>query len=290
MSRKEKEKQPSILDAAKKIEEERAAQEAQARENARKAEEEKRKAYEAKLREERLELMRLKQGVIEESETIHEEHEEKKKYTVSQKISNFFYHNKWWMGMAGFFVFVAGYLTWQMVTAVHPDMIVLLVAHDDYFNAACSENIGTLFEQYIEDVNGDGKVTVDVYYIPASEETAERSGYTGDSTKLFAEFQTGEAVLVISDADADAFIVPENNLVDLEEWFGDYAQTEDERFYLSDTDFAEAVGWEEKLDEDLYIGIRQVKKTMDSEEKMQEVYDISFPALVRFVEQFGTRS
>ena len=35
-------------------------------------------AYAQKIREERIELMRLKQGVITESETIHEEQEEKK--------------------------------------------------------------------------------------------------------------------------------------------------------------------------------------------------------------------
>ncbi len=38
----------------------------------------------------------------------------------------------------------------------------------------------------------------------------------------------------------------------------------------------------------MYIGIRKVKKTMDSEEKMQEVFDISFPALEQLAAQFGT--
>lgn len=283
-----KDKQNGILGNVRKIEEQREQQAARARELARKAEEEKKKAYEEQLRQERLELIRLKQGVIDESETIHEEKEVPKKYTVWQKIGNFIYHNKWWMGMAAFFVFVGGYLTVQTLTTVRPDMIVLLLVHDDYFNAACSDNICTLFEQYIQDENGDGKVDVDVYYIPASEETADRSGYTGDSTKLFTEFQTGEAVLVISDEGADAFIVPDNNLMDLEDGLGQYTQTEAMRFYLSDTGFAEAVGWDEPLDEDVYIGIRKVKKTMDSEKKMQEVFDISYPALEQLAAQFGT--
>ncbi len=249
MSKKDKRgRQPGLLDAARALEEQRAQEAAQAKELARRAEEEKQKAYEEQLRQERLELLRLKQGVIDESETIHEEKEAPKKYTIWQKISNFFYHNKWWMGMAAFFVFVGGYLTYQTLTTVHPDMIVLLLVHDDYFNAACSDNICALFEQYIGDENGDGRVDVDVYYIPASEATAERSGYTGDSTKLFAEFQTGEAVLVISDAGADAFIVPDNNLLDLEDSLGQYAQTDAQRFYLADTGFAEAVGWDEPLD------------------------------------------
>ena len=288
MAKKEKKKRESVMDIARQMEEQARAQEQEAQRLVREREEQERQAYEEKLREERLELLRLKQGVIGESETIHEEQEEKRRYTLWERIGNFFYHNKWWLGIASFFVFVTGFLVWQTVTTVKTDMIVLLLVHDDYFNAACNEQIGTLFEQYIGDENGDGKVTVDVYYIPASDETAERSGYTGDATKLFAEFQIGEAVLVISDDGADQFIVPEHTLTDLEPSLGQYAQTDGVRFRLSDTEFAQAIGWEEPLDEDIYLGIRSVRETMDSEEKMQKVYDISFPALEKFAEEFGT--
>jgi hypothetical protein len=288
MSKKTK-KEYSALAAARELEAQKNREEAQAVALARHKEEEQRAAYEKQLHDEHIELVRLKQGVIDESETLHEEQEEKKKYTIWQKISNFFYHNKWWMGIAAFFVATGGYLVYQTVTAVQPDMIVLLLVDDDYFYAACAPQIGELFEQYIEDENGDGKVVVDVYYIPASSATDDASGYTGDTEKLVTEFQTGEAVLVISDEEADQFIVPDSTLVDLEPYFGDYTQTEDMRFYLADTDFANEIGWtEEALDDDIYIGIRQVRKTLDSEEKMQQTYDISFPALEQFVAQFGT--
>jgi hypothetical protein len=168
------------------------------------------------------------------------------------------------------------------------DMVVLLVSDDDAFNAMCYPAIEELFEQYIEDENGDGEISVDVYYIPASEEAAIQSGYTGDSTKLFAEFQVGQSLLVISDTDADAFIVPDSTLDDLEPKLGMYEQTEGFRFYLHDTDFAEAVGWEEPLDEDIYIGIRKVKDSFSFKEEMQKNYEIAFPALQKFAEEFGT--
>ncbi len=287
-----KPKEKSVLEIAREMEAQQQAAaaeaEAKARALARQAEEERKAAYEKQLREERLELMRLKQGVIEESETIREEQEEQKQYTIWQKIGNFFYHNKWWMGIGGFFVFVVGFLVYSTLTTVKADLIVLLVSDDDSFNAQCSYRIEEIFEQYIEDENGDGEISVDVYYIPASEESAMQSGYTGDSTKLFAEFQIGDSLLVISDEDADAFIVPDSTLDDLEPHFGDYAQTEGFRFYLHDTDFAEAVGWEEELDKDIYIGIRKVKDTFSFKEKMQENYDIAFPALQKFIEEFGT--
>lgn len=283
-----KPKEKSVLDIAREMEQMRQAEEEKVQDLARQAEEERRIAYEKQLREERLELMRLKQGVIEESETIHEEPKEQKKYTIGQKISNFIYHNKWWMGISAFFAAIVGFLVYQTVTMVRPDLIVMLVSYDPNFSVQCTENISTLFEQYIEDENGDGKVSVDVYYIPASDEATTINAFSGDTQKLFAEFQMGEALLVISDSAADKFIVPDTTLEDLEPFFGQYQQTEAMRFYLSDTDFAEAVGWDEKLDEDIYIGIRKVRDTFDFKEKMQKNYDIAFPALQKFIEQFGT--
>ncbi|HAJ96453.1 MAG TPA: hypothetical protein DCO72_01780 [Ruminococcus sp.] len=283
-----KKKEKSVAQVMQEMQAQQQEIEAQQRELLRQKQEEERKAYEEKLRQEKLELMRLKQGIIEESETIHEEHPEERKLTFGEKVSNFFYHNKWWMGIGSLMLILFGILMWQMLTMVHPDMIILLLSDNDIFYSATYENIENMFAEYIEDVNGDGKTIVEIYYIPASDETAERSGYTGESEKLFAEFQTGEAVLVISDDGADSFIVPEHTLVNLEDDFSNYQETDEWRFRLSGTKFAEAIGWDEPLDEDVYIGIRTVKKTLDSEEKMQEVFDVSYPALKQFIEQFGT--
>ena len=283
-----KKKEKSVAQVMQEMQAQQQEVEAQQRELLRQKQEEERKAYEEQLRQEKLELMRLKQGIIEESETIHEEHPEERKLTFREKVSNFFYHNKWWMGIGSLMLVLFGILTWQMLTMVHPDMIILLLSDNDIFYSATYENIENMFAEYIEDVNGDGKTIVEIYYIPASDETAERSGLTGESEKLFAEFQTGEAVLVISDDGADSFIVPEHTLVNLEDDFSNYQETDEWRFRLSGTKFAEAIGWDEPLDEDVYIGIRTVKKTLDSEEKMQEVFDVSYPALKQFIEQFGT--
>ncbi len=290
----EKKREKSLFEVAREIEEQQRREslrlEAEAQEAALRAEEEQRKVYEQKLREERIELMRLKQGVIEESETIREEKEEKKKYTIGQKISNFFYHNKWWMGIGAFFAFVVGFLVYQTVTTVHPDVVVLLISDNVVFDARCSDRISEVLEQYTEDGNGDGKITVDVYYIPASEQSAAQNGYSGDTTKLFAEFQVGDSLLVISDADADKFIEPDKTLYDLTEDCGQYEQTEGFRFYLSDTKFAEDIGWDEGLDEDIYIGIREVRENLSLRDNMQENFDIAYPALRGFIAHYGTEA
>ncbi|MBR1529235.1 MAG: hypothetical protein IJ642_08030 [Oscillospiraceae bacterium] len=283
----ENQKEKNTLEVIQEMEEQQRIQNQKLLEQERLREEQERFQHEAQLKEDKKELLKLKQGVIDSSDTIYEQHEEEKNYTFGEKVSNFIYHNKWWMGFAVFFLVMFGYLTWQVVTTVKPDMIILLLVDDDFFNAACSSGIEEIFESYLDDVNGDGEVAVDVYYIPASQATAERDGYTGDQTKLFAEFQIGEAVLVISDDGADEFIVPDHNLEDLESYFGDYQETEGVRFRLKDTDFAARLEWDEPFDDDIYIGIRKVKQTMDSEQKMQEVYDVSFPALQKFVQEFG---
>ncbi len=281
-------KEKSVAQVMQEMQEKQQEIETQQRELLRQKQEEERKAYEEQLRQEKLELIRLKQSIIEESETIHEEHPEERKLSFKEKISNFFYHNKWWMGIGSVMMVLFIILMVQMLTMVHPDMIILLLSDNDMFYSATYENIQNLFTEYIDDVNGDGKTVVEVYYIPASEETAERSGYTGESEKLFAEFQTGEAVIVISDDGADTMIVPEHTLVNLEDDFSNYQEVDEWRFRLSGTKFAEAVGWDEPIDEDVYIGIRSVRQTIDSIEKMQKVFDISYPALQQFIEQFGT--
>ncbi|MBE6875673.1 MAG: hypothetical protein E7496_02950 [Ruminococcus sp.] len=280
-------KEKNTLEVIREMEQKQRELEEKRLEEERILEEQERLEHEEQLKEDKKELLKLKQGIIEKSNTIYEQHEEERNYTFGEKVSNFIYHNKWWLGFALFFLFMFAFLTWQVVTTVKPDMIILLLSDNDLFSAACSAGIEEMFENYIEDVNGDGEVAVDVYYIPASAETAERDGYTGDQTKLFAEFQIGEAVLVISDNGADEFIVPDNNLDDLEQYFGNYQETKGVRFMLKDTDFAERLEWDEPFDDDIYIGIRKVKQTMDSEQKMQEVYDVSLPALEKFVQEFG---
>ncbi|MGN0632169.1 MAG: hypothetical protein ACI4JN_12675, partial [Ruminococcus sp.] len=109
-----KEKPKSFLETVREIDEKERRREEEIEAKRQKILEERRKKqqeeYDRKIREERIELMRLKQGVISESETIHEEKEEKKKLSVWKKIGNFFYHSKWWLIMAVFIAATFGYL------------------------------------------------------------------------------------------------------------------------------------------------------------------------------------
>ena len=88
-----KEKPKSFLQTVREIDA--ADRKAELEEEARRAEarakreEQQRKSYEDKLRQERIELMKLKQGVISEEE-VESAPEPERTYTVGEKISNFF--------------------------------------------------------------------------------------------------------------------------------------------------------------------------------------------------------
>ena len=96
--KKKKEKGKSFLETMREIDAKEQQQE-EAREaamQAQLAEQEKREkeAYEKKIQQDRIELIRLKQGVITESDRIAEEHPEKKKMPLGKRISNFFYQDR----------------------------------------------------------------------------------------------------------------------------------------------------------------------------------------------------
>ena len=69
-----------------------------------------REEYAKELTEEKIDLIRLKQGVITESDKVFRAEEPQKQYTLWQKIGNWFYHSKWWLGIAVFVVLVAAFL------------------------------------------------------------------------------------------------------------------------------------------------------------------------------------
>lgn len=283
--KKKKEKPKSFLETVREIDEKERRREEEIEAKRQKILEERKQkqqeAYDKKIRDERIELMRLKQGVISESETIHEEQEEKKKLSVWKKIGNFFYHSKWWLIIAVFLAATFGYMAVDYCTAVHPDLIVMLLTDDPTLQTT-NNYISDYFEQFTEDYNGDGKVRVDVYPIPVDDNIQTADYYTGNMTKLSSQFQMADAVMVISDAVADEVILADETLVSLEEMFPDNKNVRGKGFYLRNTDFMDKVGYTGiVLDRDIYIGLRKPVKTFDSLEEMQESYDKALEVLER---------
>lgn len=287
-SRKEKKKKgKSLIETMREIDEKEAQKEAEAEERRQaiiaEREKKEKEAYARKIQQDRIELMRLKQGIIEESETIREEKEDKPKLSLWKKITNFFYHSKWWLGITVFIVGIFVFLIVDFITKERPDMIVMVLTDDTYIQNHTNE-LEKYFEQFTDDENGDGEIHVDIYPIPVSDNINDMDYYTGNATKLSAEFQMGESVMVLTDAKANEFILAEETLKNLEEVYPEHKNIRGNGYYLRHTDFAVKINYPGNVDRDLSIGLRTPVKTSDSKEEMQKTYDIAAKVLERIME------
>lgn len=234
-----------------------------------------RESYEAKLRQERLELLKLKQGVIAEEDVVYEK-EPEKHYTVWQRIGNFFYHNKVYIIFGTLLAALAAFLIYDYVSTVRPDAVVMIIASDGEFNFI-TEDISEFLGQYCGDNNGDGKVSVRVSYLPAapSEDSVSMYYQQADQTKLMAEFQGTEAIMVMGDYEAcEVLGITEGVLADLSEYFPNDENVTELGYMLNGTDFAKDIGYEELAD-NIFLGFRQPKKGSfgTSEKDFQKNFD-----------------
>lgn len=284
-------KTQGILETVREVNEKERQREEERKIQQQKKDEAKREEYEHQLADEKVELLKLKQGVIDNSEKLNQENKEKKKYTLWQKIGNFIYHNKWWLGIAAFFVFVAGFLIYDKVTTVKSDINILLISDDsdlyqhyrymlDYFDS----NTG--------DYNNDGDTCANLLYIPISGDDSDgktmMNAYDSNLSQLTTQFQLGESMMIIADSKSDELVEPEDTLANLEELFPSCPYVKRYGLYLSGTDFAKQIGYEEgNVPEDLYIGIRKPTKTLSSDKTTQDNYDLAVRTLQNIIDDLS---
>ncbi len=248
--------------------------------------EKKREEYEVILKQDKINLLKDKQNG---SELNNDNEKTEKKYTLGQKISNFFYHNKWWLGIGCFFIIAAGYMIYDVATKVNPDMTIMLLANDDLIyekTAAVQE----LFGEYCGDRNGDGEINVSIYYMPLSEyiKNNQAEMYVSSQTQLTALLQTDSNLLIIADDESSALLREDDVLLSLEKYYPDNKNVKDTGFFLSDTDFAEKIGYTgDSIADDVYIGIRKVQKNASYADSMREHFNEDFEVLKEFIDDFS---
>lgn len=288
---KDKDKKQGIFETVRQVDEKEKKELENAKEAVHKKEEKKREEYSKVLTEEKVELLKLKQGVIKESKKLDLSPEEKKHYTPWQKFKNFIYHNKWWLGITTFFVLIAAFLVYDTITTTKSDVKLMLLC-DDTELYMYYHNIGGFLDQFTDDYNNDGKNYADVLYIPISSEedanTKSLGPYDSNLTKLSSEFQMAETMLVIADSKSAELIVPDETLVNLEDIYPDNPNVKDYGFYLKNTDFASLIGYTEgNVPDDMYIGIRMVTKNLSSKKQTQEHYDYAMATLDKIIKKLS---
>lgn len=276
----EKEKKKSFIETVRELDaaDRKAELEEESREALERAREDdrKRRAYEEELRREKLELIKLKAGVITE-EDIPRREEEKRQYTVWEKIGNFFYHNKAYVILGCLFTALAVFLIYDYVTKVNPDIQAMYIAPDydmSYYAGKAEEG----WSVYGEDYNKDGKSIVKLYYVPtgyAEESAASVYFAQGDRTKLLGEFQSGSIIIIIGTKESyESLGAMEGVFADCRSLFPGDEYAEEIGYRLGGTDFKDMIGRPDMDDSELYVSFRSPVKTMGmSEEKMKENFD-----------------
>lgn len=237
-----------------------------------------REAYSKKLAQDKLELMKLRSGIISEDD-IPKEIKIEKVYSRKEKITNFFYHYKAHVIVTTFIVVLAGFLIHDLVTQVKPDVSIMLIATDPQFFYQ-TEKMAEVFEQYCEDYNGDGKINVRVSYIPGlvDEDNSANLAYSqADQTKLVAEFQSVDSIAVIADYETVEYCgLTEGVFIDFKTLYPDDENAVKLGYMLKGTNFAKDIEYTD-LAQDIFLALREPHGGFGvNEEKFNKNYENAY--------------
>ncbi len=268
----------NFFQKAKEIDEKARALEEQAEREAAEEEQRQRAEYEKQLQGEKVELMKLKAGVMsEEDTTIKKEEAVQKEYTFSEKVENFFYHYKWQFLLCCFTVVVLAYIILQTVLTVKPDIKVMCITGGFEMESRVTE-MEHFFERYCPDFNGDGKVKVDVYYMATEYVEGDyysMQNYQVGSTKIIAEFQGDDIIMAVTGpVVCDLLHVYRDPVfTDMRELYPDDENAVLPGYKVSAFDFGGQIGLPE-MPGNVMLSLRNVihEKGYD-QEKMQQNYD-----------------
>ena len=266
-----------------------AAHEAEMKERARQeafneAQYQAREEYAKTLQEEKVELIRMKQGEEFDEELVYGQPEEEKQYTFSEKLGNWLYHSKWWLGLAAFAVFLIGFLVYDYVTRVDPDIRILLLSeHPELY--AHSPDLDTMLSGLTEDFNSDGRSLAQSVYVPISKDTMENAGsYTATyNSQLMIQFQTDTCMLVIADPAAEEYLQPDIMFVDLKALYPGCKYIDGYKLMIGETDLAAQLNMTEPFKEGAYLALRVAQENMNTLEEMQEAQDRAKAALDKLI-------
>lgn len=262
------------------------------REEERKREDERRK----QLAQDKLELMKLKSGVIEESETIREEEKTVRVLTTKEKISNFFYHYKIPVIVITVFTIAFGYILYDTLTRTKPDMYVLSTCNNGLEYR--TEELQEYFEKFCEDLNGDGEVFVQIISAPT---TNDMQTNESNQAKILTQLQMDTTIIVLtcddnyeldSKVDKNGLYTADNYIFadvfdDLREKFPDNESVDIKGYHFDGKKISDAIGWEDMPD-NIILSMRKPIKSLGGDfEDMQENYDIAMEVVKKIMKNNG---
>lgn len=234
------------------------------------------------------ELLKLKQGIIDESDSIKEERPEyAKPVGAKAKIGNFLYHYKLVIIAVVFVLGVTAFMLYDLLSREAKDLRVLVVATTEEANNTLyfkSNDIELALERYCPDYDENNNVHVETYYIDL-EESADANYYFASQAKLYGEVSSGIAHIFIGNRAMFEEVVgtekPEDMFVNLAELYPDNEQIVDGIYYkVKGSAFAQTCKWLETCPDDLFIAVRQTYDGMTSNsDEMLEYHEKSMEVL-----------
>ncbi len=228
---------------------------------------------EERLMRERRELLKLKQGIIEESEIIpQDEPEERPKLTGAKAVENFFYHYKWYVILGAFFAVVFGVMIVQAVTKERADLNVAVISTSaDSGIYPKLDEIEKTLERYCPDFDDNGYVHVQVNYIDLNEASGNIEYIDANRQKFQSiELFGGESQMWL----CDYGVIDELNsvyekidfFVDFSEEYPDAELLDGEGLVIASTDFTEYARWSTCPD-NIAVYVRDVFENMTGNSK-----------------------
>lgn len=154
--------------------------------------------------QDRRELLKLKQGLIEESEDISEEVREKPaELHGTARVKNEIYHLGWAIPVMIGAIVLAVFIIVQMASRPKVDLWVLIVAaseNSELFKFSESSSIiKPAFEKYCADYDGNGKIYVETVFIDLSDSSGNAQ-YNNTQHGIFnSQIKYGSAMLLLAD-------------------------------------------------------------------------------------------
>ena len=185
--------------------------------------------------------------------------------TFKEKIQNYWYHFKWHTILSVFLIVVIAVSVTQCVNREKQDMIVVMFAYSMVADSQMSR-VEEYIEQYATDIDGNGKVAVQVVNCSFNQKSGNRQYAQAVLQKVQAMIATEpKAILYIVDENAEKYIntITENGVF------------ESETKLLSEEFYSKCGGTEEyeTLPEGLKIAYRKISDTtMEKNELAKKVH------------------
>lgn len=240
-------------------------------------------AYAEKLRREKIELMKHKQGIADtepKEDEAEEDSEPAPKMSFKKKLENFWYHYKIQTIVAVTVTVLFGYMIYDLVTRIEPDITVVAVVDNGLSHRV--DGLEAYFEHYCEDLNGDGEVYVQVVLVPmdANSTNTDAQNY---ATKLYSTLSNAETVMVIADP-ASEFSVEQVLFQDLTERYEGNEYVTERGIKLTNDRLREALNWTQ-MPEDMVLMLREPVRTLSSSrEEMEESCETALEMLDKMLE------